>query len=273
MATAATTHGYTRFFFVDINAFASVEQQDNLRLRGKPVAVCPVLADSTCAISVSYEAKKWGIKTGTGIKKAKLLCPHLEVVLARPSRYVEVSKLIVQCLNNHFVYIHPLYIDEMVCVYGRQYEGIEKEIELARRVKADLAKTIGSYMKCSVGMAPNIFLAKVACEMQKPDGLTIFPNDNYQEQLFELELTDLPGIASGIEARLNRRGIRTVKDLWEASSTELHTAWGSRVGVHWWYMLRGDIKLDYVAIMLPETKQTVGHSHVLPPDLKSIDGA
>ncbi len=263
-----------RCLFIDMNSFfASVEQQDRPELRGRPVIVAPVMAETTCAIAASYEAKALGIKTGTSVRAARRLCPNLVVAQARPERYVEVHEKIVETLNRHFVTVNPLSVDEMACWVGSLDRGGEKETALAGRVKADMDRMLGGFMKSSIGIAPNIFLAKVASDMEKPNGLTVFDVGTYQERLFQLNLKDLPGIADSMEARLGRNRIRTVRELWDASPELLHAAWGSRVGIHWWHMLRGDTDLDYGANQSSDTKKTVGHSHVLPPDLKTIAGA
>ena len=266
--------GIKRCLFIDMNSFfASVEQQDHPEMRGRPVIVAPVMAETTCAIAASYEAKALGIKTGCGVREARRICPQVVVAQARPERYVEVHKTIVESLNRHFVTVTPLSVDEMACWAGSLDRGGEKEIRLAERVKKDIHSALGDCMKSSIGIAPNIFLAKVASDMQKPNGLTVFEEGTYQERLFQLELIDLPGIAGNMKARLERNRIRTVRELWDATPEHLHAAWGSKLGVHWWHMMRGDTNLDYGANQMSDIKKTVGHSHVFPPELKTIQGA
>ncbi len=105
-----------RILFIDMNSFyASVEEQDNPGFRGKPTIVVPVMADTSCAIAASYQAKKLGIKTGTPVAEAKQIAPNLNVVLARPSRYVEIHNQILTILNTIFTKVKPLSIDEFAC--------------------------------------------------------------------------------------------------------------------------------------------------------------
>ncbi len=105
-----------RILFIDMNSFyASVEEQDNPGFRGKPTIVVPVMADTSCAIAASYQAKKLGIKTGTPVAEAKTIAPNLNVVLARPSRYVEIHNQILTILNTIFTKVKPLSIDEFAC--------------------------------------------------------------------------------------------------------------------------------------------------------------
>ena len=259
------------YFFVDMNSFfASVEQQERKELRGRPIIVAPLLADSTCAIAASSEAKALGIGTGTPVRKAKLICPEIRVIEARPRVYLDYHAAILEELNGIFTSVKALSVDEMACGVGRNYRGRERELCLL--VKARFRSRLGEMMRCSTGVAPNVFLAKVAAETQKPDGLTIFEEADLPGKLFDLHLLDLPGIGPRMAARLERSGIRTVEQLYAASAAELRMAWGSVVGARWWYMLRGSLEADYGAY-LPEVRKSVGHSHVLPPEFRTTEGA
>lgn len=261
-----------RSLFIDMNSFfASVEQQENPSLRGRPMIVSPLITESTCAIACSYEAKALGIKTGTGVKTAKRIYPDIAVVEARPHLYKEYHHRIMEVLNDLFVEVKPLSVDEMACGIGRMHASPEGEIQIAKKLKARIREHVGSTMRCSIGIAPNVFLAKVASEMQKPDGLTTLDSTNMPEALFKLHLLDLPGIATNMYARLEKHKITTVQALWEASRADLRRAWGGVVGERWWFMLRGSKIADYGAY-LPEVAKTVGHSHVLPPDYRTEQG-
>ena len=259
-----------RWLFLDMNAFfASVEQSERPELRGKPILIAPIMAESTCAIAASYEAKAKGVKTGTGVREAKLLCPDIMIVAARPDVYVQYHHRIMDVLQRFFVEPNPLSVDEMACRVSRMYPTREAEEKLAHSVKAALHTETG--LRCSVGVADNIFLAKVASDMQKPDGLTLLDSSNVKERLFALKLTDLPGIARAMLARLLAHNITTVQELWEADEAALRRAWGSVVGARWYYMLRGSTTCDYV----PNTvvpRKSVGQSHVLPPEFRTREG-
>ncbi len=300
---------WNRHLFIDMNSFfASVEQQDRPELRGKPVIVVPMDADTTCAIAASYEAKAFGVKTLTGVGDAKRMCPELQVIEARPALYQRYHQRIVEVLNEHFVGIKVLSVDEMACRIGRWHSGTvegsaltpqpplgpskqcrdrelfprtgeeesiarrEAEGRLARRVKEDLYREIGECMKCSIGIADNVFLAKVATEMEKPDGLTILDESNFPQALFGLGLRDFPGIGPSMHARLLKSGIRTVEELWNLSRAELRRVWGGIGGDRWWHMMRGSREVDYEANVREERK-SVGHSHVLPPQFRSLEGS
>lgn len=262
-----------RRFFVDMNAFfASVEQQERPELRGKPVIVAPLLSDSTCALAASYEAKRLGIKTGTSVRTARRVCPEIEVVEARPRLYVEYHHGIVETLNTRFAEVQVLSVDEMACGVDRLHPSREAEEKLGREIKQGLVEKLGPLMRCSVGIAPNVFLAKVAGDTQKPDGLTVWRNEDLPEALYDLDLRDLPGIGSRMAIRLEKQGIRSVERLMACSASELQWAWGSVVGEKWWFMLRGSREADYGQNM-PEVRKSVGHSHVLPPEFRTEVGA
>lgn len=251
-----------RWLYLDLNSyFASVEQQLNPALRHRPVAVVPVLSDSTCAIAASYEAKACGVKTGTPIWEAKKMCPGLICVQAKHENYVDFHHRIMTEIDKHIPIEIVASIDEVACkLMGSQCEAKEA-IALAERIKAGLRRNIGPYVRCSIGIASNRFLAKVATDLDKPDGLYVVQNRKMPESLFPLKMSDLPGIGRNIEKRLNRVGIFTIEQLWTLLPGQMRHIWGNVAGERFWYMLRG------IEVSDPETKRsTVGHSHVLAPD-------
>ena len=267
--------GCPRWFFCDMNAFyASVEQQECERYRGRPVIVVPVLCDYTCAIAASYEAKRLGIRTGSSVALARAAVPDLHIVEARPELYLAYHARLLDVLNRHFATIRVLSVDEMACrIPALLYKTVHNEARMAARVKADVCRELGEFVRCSVGIAPNVFLAKVASDRQKPDGLTIWNEENLPDALFALQLADLPGIGSAMKRRLNEHGITTVQMLWEATPADLRRVWHSVVGERWYYMLRGSQEADYQPMQGGAVKKSVGHSNVLAPEHRSIEAA
>ncbi len=253
--------------------FASVEQQERPELRGRPIAVVPVKTDTTCAIAASYEAKAFGIKTGTPIREALRLCPRIALVEARPRLYMQYNVGIIECLNRFFVHIKPLSIDEMACTVGGLDRGTGGEQRLGHRIKQAIYAGLGDQMRCSIGFAPNIFLAKVASDMHKPDGLTRLDQDNLPGAMFDVPLADLPGVGRSMHRRLARCGITTVEHLYQADAHLLRRAWGSVEGPRWYYMLRGSLDTDYRIWKSDEQRKSVSHSHVLPPEFRTRRGA
>ncbi len=259
-----------RILFIDMNSFyASVEEQDNPGFRGKPTIVVPVMADTSCAIAASYQAKKLGIKTGTPVAEAKQIAPNLNVVLARPSRYVEIHNQILTILNTIFTKVKPLSIDEFACYLPVDNASEEFCLQLRDKINKQIQNTIGHEVKASFGASSNVFLAKIASEIIKPDGFVYFEAKDAQEKMRHLKLTDLPGIARRMNARLGSRFVYTIDDLFSKSASELRAIFGSIVGEQWWSMLRGSLSPDY-GMWYGKKLKSIGHSHVIPPQMRNV---
>ncbi len=260
---------HLQWLYIDFNSyFASVEQQLDPRLRGRPVAVIPVETESTCAIAASYEAKAFGIRTGTPVWEAKKLCPDLVCVLGRHDHYVEFHERILDEIDRHIPVTRVCSIDEMACKLMKNEMTAARTAEIARAIKAGIAANIGAYVRCSIGVATSKYLAKVATDMQKPDGFTVLMPDDVSTRLMALKLRDLPGIGPNMEQRLNRAGIRDMQGLLALSPKHLRAIWGSIWGEKMWYYLRGYDLPDQ------ETERgSVGHSHVLAPEMRPPQAA
>ena len=263
-----------KWLFVDMNSFfASCEQQEREELRGKPVVIAPVNTDATCAIAASYEAKAFGIRTGTNIGLARRLCPHLEVVHCRHEVYGEYHRQIMRLFKTISPDIRKLSVDEMACPISSDLANTDAAaLKFAQRLKESMRREVGDHMLCSVGLAPNVFLAKVATELHKPDGLVVLHKSDLPEALCRLELRDFPGIGRRMLDRLNRCGITNVAEMYAADPWLLRIAWGGVLGERWWHMIRGSTECDYAALIERDPK-SVGHSHVLPPEMRNTVSA
>ena len=254
--------------YVDFNSyFASVEQQLRPELRGKPIGVLPVMAETTCCIAASYEAKAFGIKTGTIVRDARRLCKDMIFVQARPPLYVEHHHKLIEIVESCTHVEEVRSIDEMVCMLTGSQQQKENALQLAAKIKREINKQY-DYIKCSIGIAPNTFLSKVASNMQKPDGCVVIEQHEIPDKLLPLKPRDLNGIGRQMEARLARYGITTVEALYAANKDQLRTAWGSVEGERMYDKLRG-LEPYYVK----NTRSSLGHSHVLPPEQRNIAGA
>lgn len=258
-----------RWLYIDFNSyFASVEQQLNPALRGRPVAVVAVMTDATSAIAASYEAKAYGIKTGTPIWEAKQRCPGLICVLGNHEKYVEYHARAIAEVENHIPVSMVCSIDEIACRLMSNENSHERASAIAASIKRGLAKNVGAFIKCSIGIAPNRYLAKVATDMQKPDGLTFLDAQDLPRKLYSLTLRDLPGIGHNMEKRINARGVWDVPTLCALDVKQMRALWGGIWGERMWYYLRG--------VELPDvetTRSSVGHSHVMAPELRTPDKA
>lgn len=220
--------------FVDMNSFfASCEQQENYWLRGRPVGVCVYTGRQGCVIAPSVEAKLQGVKTGMRLDMAMELCPDLVPIETHPARYRDYHVKIIELLRTFSDDVLPKSIDEAV-VDLTNYQLVYKDMpRLAVTIKQAIKQKIGDWLRCSIGIAPNVFLAKLASDVQKPDGLTIITPDTIDDVLRKLRLTDLPGIGERMAARLESGGVRTPLDLRYASPEHLRAVCKSIIGWHW----------------------------------------
>ena len=160
--------------FIDMNSyFASVEQHLRPELRGRMVAVIPVKSENTCVIAASYDAKRFGVKTGTRVSDARQLCPEIILVKARPDIYVHVHHAILRSIDQ-CVPIHKVYsIDEWAIRLVGKEQQRDTAIALGQRIKQQLLHDFSPWLTCSIGIASTRLLAKIASDRKKPDGLTV----------------------------------------------------------------------------------------------------
>ncbi len=258
-----------RWLYLDLNSyFASVEQQLDPAIRGRPVVVAPVHTDATSAIAASYEAKAYGIRTGTKIWEAKALCRDLVIVPGRHDEYVRFHHRIIAEVGRHVPVTAVGSIDEVACRLLDNENSPAAVTAIARAIKAGIRANVGQCLTSSIGVAPNRLLAKMAADMEKPDGLTLLPQDAIAARLARLKLSDIPGVGRNMERRLAVAGIVTMERLLALDPREARAAWGSVWGERMHWLLRG--------ADLPElaTKtRSIGHSHVLGPEKRSPDRA
>lgn len=223
--------------FIDMNSyFATCEQQVNYWLRGRPVGVCVYTGKYGCIIAPSIEAKRAGVKTGMRLVDAIKLCPDLVPLETNPRRYRDFHLAIMNVLRKYSDHVIPKSIDEAIVDlngFDLLYKSNDDLIRLAKKIKKEIREEVGDYLTCSVGIAPNAFLAKLASGLQKPDGLQLILPENIDRVLAKLQLTDLPGISTRMTARLNKHGIHTPLQLREASAQLLRAAFNGIVGQYW----------------------------------------
>lgn len=257
------------WLYIDMNSyFATIEQQLDHTLRGKAIAVVSSLTDSTSAIAVSYEAKKLGISTGTKIFEAKRIYPELVCVVSKHAEYTKYHKAIFAEVGKHLHVDKILSIDEGACRLTGELCKQENAINIAKLIKQSIRSNVGECIECSIGIAPNRYLAKIASNMQKPNGLVVIRPEDILEKLLGLHLNDLPGVGKSTYHRLQGYGIQTIGQLYKYSQQELKKKWGSIVGAKLWYLLRGyDLSNENTA------SNTIAHSQVLAPNLRNVESA
>jgi DNA polymerase-4 len=253
--------------FLDMNSFfASVEQQVRPELRGVPIGIAPYTGDTGCIISASKEAKKMGISVSR-VAKAKEAIPDIKILEARPALYMIYHKEIKRVIEKFTPFYTVLSIDEFSLKLTPREQNKETALNLAQDIKKAIKGEVGDYLTCSIGIGPSRFLAKMAAERKKPDGLTMVALNDLEKFYLELSLLDITGINFRMEKRLKYFNLNTPLDFFNSSLGYL-----SRVlnhpGKSWYFRLRGYEVDDFHS----ETK-TIGHSHVLEPGLRNREAA
>jgi DNA polymerase-4 len=256
-----------RWLFLDLNSyFASVEQQLQPSLRGRPVIVAPVGSDTTVAIAASVEAKRYGISTGTPVWQAKQLCREVVVTPARHDRYVAFHDAIVDEIGRHIPVTKVCSIDEVACRLLDNENRRDQAEALARRIKAGIRARVGERLTSSVGIAPNRLLAKLASDLMKPDGLVVFEDRDLPDALYGYGLRQIAGIGAKMERRLALGEVNDIREFCKRRPRDAGHAWGGTNGDRLWYLLHG--------VDLPEKatqSRTIGHSHVLSPGKRGAE--
>jgi DNA polymerase IV len=258
-----------RWLVLDLNSFfASCEQQEHTELRGKPVIVVPTMADTTCAIAASYPAKAFGIKTGTLVHEARWLCPDVKLVLARHKLYVEYHHRILSAIDKHIPVDEVMSIDEVACRLDKVQQQSEVARKLAQNIKREIQGHVGECLTSSIGISANKLLAKLASNMQKPDGLVILPIENLPDAILHLKIRAIPGIGPKMAEHLHRNGITNIACLWNTDAARLRMIWGGVAGAKMHELLHG------ADIASAKTERSsISHQHVLAPVDRTIEGA
>lgn len=256
-----------RALAIDFNSyFASVEQQERPELRGKPVIVVPVLAETTGSIAVSIEAKQLGLKRNCRVAEARQQCPGVIIVEARPQVYIDYHRRLKAVADRHAPVKKVQSIDELECELSGDLAIPKRALAIAEEIRADIYREVGRCLRCSIGLGPNWFIAKLASDLQKPDGLVLFDECDLPSKLIErnVQLGDFTGIGPNMVKRLHAAGIADVAQLYAASSAKLRSVWGSVEGERFHGWLNGKNLQREAA-----KHSTIGHSHVLPPEKRS----
>ncbi|HEY5790762.1 MAG TPA: DNA polymerase IV [Gammaproteobacteria bacterium] len=263
---AAGPYWERAILLVDMNAFfAAIEQLDHPEYRGRAVAITNGLR-GTCVITCSYEARSYGIRTGTRLPEARARCPELVRLPARPHRYAEVSSRIMAALAEQVTPDIEIYsVDEAFLDVTRCQRLLGPPEAIARRVKQVVFAASGGLL-CSVGGSGDLTTAKYAAKRQKPDGLTLIPPWEAAATLREVPVTELCGIARGIGAFLARHGVHTCGDMARLPISVLGRRFGNP-GRRIWYMCQGADPTQLVREV--PAPQSIGHGKVLPPATRS----
>lgn len=252
---------------LDLNScFASIEQQANPFLRGKPVVVAAFNSAKGCILASSIEAKRIGIKTGMWVGEAQKICPKLKVLTPDPWKYRNVHLKLKKLISEYTDDFSPKSIDEFILNLEDYALIKDSPVVVAKEIKMRIKKEIGDWLTVSVGIAPNRYLAKVAAELHKPDGLDEINKDNFVDIYRNLKLTDLTGIKDRNAVRLNAVGIYSVMDFYEAPVWKLKAAFHSITGLYWCMRLSG-----YEIDNFKERRGSFGNSVALGKNISSVE--
>ncbi len=250
---------------VDMDAFfASVEQLDNPALRGRPVLVGHDGPRGVVA-AASYEARKFGCHSAQPMAVAKRNCPQAAIVPGRYWRYREISERVFAIFERYTPEIEPLSIDEAFLDVTGSLRALGPDERIAREIRAAVSAEIG--LTCSVGVAPNKFLAKLASDMNKPDGLTIIRAEDVDKVLPPLPVGKLWGIGPKTASRLADFNLRTVADLRRLTEPELAGLFGSD-GDQYYRLVHG---LDDRPVTPDSQAKSIGQEETFETDVAERD--
>src|SRR6266481_6277612 len=221
---------------IDMDAFyASVEQRDDPQLRGKPVVVA-WRGNRSVVCAASYEARKFGVRSAMPAVRAERLCPNAVFLPPDFTRYRAVSRQVREIFKRHTDLIEPLSFDEAYLDVSENKTGLPTATQVARTIREQIHSEVS--LTASAGVAPNKFLAKIASDWKKPDGLFVIQPEEVDSFLLPLPVGRLPGVGKVTEEKLKGFDIQTVADLRRMDLATLESRFG-RYGARLYELARG----------------------------------
>lgn len=244
--------------------FASVEQQANPFLRGKPVGVCAYLSPNGCIIASSIEAKQKGVTVGMRAWEAKKQCPEIFLIQNDPEKYWSITEQIFRLLAQYSDRVEPYSIDEAFLDLTGWTRGdpLQYAYRTAQEIQLRIKKEIGEWLRCSIGISHTRWLAKFASDIASADSILFLSPKSVDEIFQKVSLTDAWGINMATANQLSRLGIHTLSDLKRASPHTLRQALGIR-GYLLWADVNG-IEREGITPAKSDSPKSFGHSYCLP---------
>ncbi|MCI4671412.1 MAG: DNA polymerase IV [Bacteroidia bacterium] len=255
---------HRKIIHIDMDAFyASVEQRDNPELRGKPVAVGGSRERGVVAAS-SYEARRYGVRSAMPSARAYRLCPDIIFVKPRFDHYARVSRQIREIFFTYTDLVEPLSLDEAYLDVTENKKGIHSATAIAKAIRKEIKQE--TQLTASAGISINKFLAKVASDLHKPDGITLIPPERALGFLEKLPIKKFHGIGTKTAEKMKRLGIRTGADLKKRSEIELVKLFG-KAGRHYFRIVRAE---DERPVKPNRIRKSVGAENTFFDDIDSV---
>jgi len=246
---------------IDMDAFyASVEQRDNPELRGKPVIVA-WLGNRSVVCAASYEARKFGVRSAMPAMRAKSLCPMAMFLPPDFLRYRTVSRQVHEILRHHTDLIEPLSLDEAYLDVTDNKSGLPTATAVARAIREQIRAEL--HLTASAGVAPNKFLAKIASDWKKPDGLFVIQPQEVDAFLAPLPVSRLPGVGKVTEEKLRTLAVQTIAELRAVDPSTLESHFG-RYGVRLYELARG---IDHSEVIPNRPTQSISAEDTFEKDV------
>jgi len=251
---------------IDMDAFyASVELRERPALRGKP-AVVGALGGRGVVLSATYEARALGIHSAMPMSRARRLCPNLIVLEPHHEKYAQVSGEVMTLFESYTPLVEPISLDEAFLDVARARRLLGPPAKIGATLRAQVAKQ--HQITCSVGVAPNKFLAKLASRAAKPDGLVVVPRDRVIDFLHPQPVSALWGVGEKTETLLTELGLHTVGDVANTSSVTLERALGSAMGQHLHALAWGEDDREVIA---DEAEKSIGAEETFDHDIDDAE--
>ncbi len=248
---------------VDMDAFyASVEERDRPELRGRPVIVGGTPEGRGVVAAANYVVRKFGVHSAMPTAQALGLCPDAVVLRPRMEHYVEISHQIREIFNRYTPVVEPLSLDEAFLDATESVQLFGPVEAIGRAIKQEIRDEL--HLVASVGVAPNKFLAKLASDLEKPDGFTVIAPDAVQEVLEPLLVTRIWGVGKATKKKFDGLGIRTIGELRQLSLQQLQNSFGQS-GQHFWQLARG---IDDREVVADREAKSISHETTFAQDVR-----
>ena len=259
-----------RLLYLDMNSyFASVEQQEDPKLRGRPVGVVTTMQPNAAIIAASYEAKDQGLKFGVRMQEARQMIPDMQFRAARHDVYVAYHHRIKRAIEQVLPIEAAHSVDEFSIRLSGDAGRLEIALGLAEKMRQQIFRQVGPAMRCSIGLGSSLLLAKLAGELRRPDGLEWLLPEVLPNKINHLKLRDIPGISRGIKARLDAADITTIAALYALPPKHARKIWGGVQGERFIRALQG----EDIPLPSPKPARSLGHGQVLSYNNRNAEAA